>query len=89
MLVSVFPILAGQVFAVSWTDDDGYIISIDSDEELILAITEMPGPVYNRLPSSLALQCHSFKKAYNCWFNFGTNNYFLQFKPYLLMENCL
>ena len=45
-LVSVFPSLAERVFSVSWTDEDGDTITIDTDEELILALTELPGPVY-------------------------------------------
>ena len=45
-LISVFPVLAERVFSVSWTDEDGDVITIDSDEELILALTELPGPVY-------------------------------------------
>ena len=44
-LVSVFPSLAERVFSVSWTDEDGDTITIDTDEELILALTELPGPV--------------------------------------------
>merc|ERR1712209_294070 len=45
-LVSIFPILADKIFSVSWTDEDGDSITIDTDEELILALTELPGPVY-------------------------------------------
>merc|ERR1712173_117872 len=45
-LVSIFPILAEKIFSVSWTDEDGDSITIDTDEELILALTELPGPVY-------------------------------------------
>merc|ERR1712223_865627 len=45
-LVSMFPILADKIFSVSWTDEDGDSITIDTDEELILALTELPGPVY-------------------------------------------
>merc|ERR1712211_98115 len=45
-LVSIFPVLADKIFSVSWTDEDGDSITIDTDEELILAITELPGPVY-------------------------------------------
>merc|ERR1712004_57146 len=35
-----------KIFSVSWTDEDGDSITIDTDEELILALTELPGPVY-------------------------------------------
>merc|ERR1712004_774407 len=45
-LVSIFPLLADKIFSVSWTDEDGDSITIDTDEELILALTELPGPVY-------------------------------------------
>merc|ERR1712211_122410 len=45
-LVSIFPILADKIFSVSWTDEDGDSITIDTDEEFILALTELPGPVY-------------------------------------------
>jgi hypothetical protein len=45
-LVSVFPVLAEKLFSVSWTDEDGDVITIDTDEELILALTELAGPVY-------------------------------------------
>merc|ERR1711936_1191759 len=33
-LVSVFPVLAEKLFSVSWTDEDGDAITIDTDEEL-------------------------------------------------------
>ena len=45
-LVAVFPVLKERVFSVSWTDEDGDMITIDSDEELALAMAELPGPVY-------------------------------------------
>jgi len=45
-LISVFPKLEDRVFSVTWTDEDGDCITIDTDEELILALTEMAGPVY-------------------------------------------
>merc|ERR1712088_37495 len=45
-LVNVFPVLAERIFSVSWTDEDGDVITIDTDEELILALTELAGPVY-------------------------------------------
>merc|ERR1712211_229931 len=40
------PVLADKIFSVSWTDEDGDSITIDTYEELILALTELPGPVY-------------------------------------------
>merc|ERR1711887_513231 len=33
-------------FSVSWTDEDGDKVTIASDEELSIALTEMTGPVY-------------------------------------------
>merc|ERR1712047_68202 len=42
-LVSIFPVLADKIFSVSWTDEDGDSITIDTDEELILALTSSPG----------------------------------------------
>ena len=45
-LCVVFPQLKQKTFSVSWTDGDGDIVTIGLDEELIIALTEMPGPVY-------------------------------------------
>jgi len=45
-LYTVFPQLKQKIFSVSWTDEDGDNVTIDMDEELIIALTEMPGPVY-------------------------------------------
>merc|ERR1712154_536820 len=42
----VFPQLQGAVFSVCWTDEDGDHVTITSDEELIIALTEMAGPLY-------------------------------------------
>ena len=42
----VFPQLQGSVFSVCWTDEDGDHVTITSDEELIIALTEMTGPLY-------------------------------------------
>merc|ERR1711915_956868 len=33
-------------FVVSWTDSDGDMVTITTDEELMIALTEMPGPLY-------------------------------------------
>merc|ERR1712154_198645 len=41
-----FPQLQGAVFSVCWTDEDGDHVTITSDEELIIALTEMAGPLY-------------------------------------------
>merc|ERR1711892_312976 len=45
-LCAVFPQLKLKIFSVSWTDEDGDTVTIGMDEELIIALTEMPGPVY-------------------------------------------
>jgi len=42
----IFPQIQGSVFTVGWTDDDGDQVTITSDEELIIALTEMAGPLY-------------------------------------------
>merc|ERR1712212_625881 len=42
----VFPQLKQKIFTISWTDEDGDIVTIATDEELIIALTEMSGPVY-------------------------------------------
>ena len=44
--VTVFPVLQDRVFSLSWTDEDSDVITIDSDEELVLALAELTGPVY-------------------------------------------
>jgi len=45
-LRTVFPKLNQAVFSVSWTDEDGDLVTIATDEELIIALTEMSGPLY-------------------------------------------
>jgi len=45
-LCAVFPQLKQKIFSVSWTDEDGDNVTIGMDEELIIALTEMSGPVY-------------------------------------------
>jgi len=42
----IFPQIQASVFTVGWTDDDGDQVTITSDEELIIALTEMTGPLY-------------------------------------------
>lgn len=43
----VFPVLeTNNNFAISWEDGDGDQVVINTDEELSIAMTEMPGPVY-------------------------------------------
>jgi len=45
-LCAVFPQLKQNIFSVNWTDEDGDNVTIGMDEELIIALTEMSGPVY-------------------------------------------
>lgn len=45
-LVTLFPRLMKEHFDISWTDQDGDVITIGTNEELIIALTEMKGPVY-------------------------------------------
>jgi len=45
-LCLVFPRLKQKIFSVTWTDEDGDMVTIATDEELIIALTEMSGPVY-------------------------------------------
>ena len=45
-LTSVFPKLEDLIFSVCWTDEEDDCVSIDTDEELVLALTQMTGPVY-------------------------------------------
>ena len=45
-LVSLFPRLKQDLFEISWTDEDGDVVTIGTDEELIIALTEMKGPLY-------------------------------------------
>jgi len=57
-LCLVFPQLKQKIFSISWTDEDGDMVTIATDEELIIALTEMPGPVYK-----LTVNIKSVKKA--------------------------
>jgi len=45
-LRTAFPILKERPGRVTWTDTDGEDVTIKSDEELVIAFTEMEGPVY-------------------------------------------
>jgi len=45
-LLSVFPILGSQKFSVFWKDNEGDDITITSDEDLLIALGEMDGPLY-------------------------------------------
>ncbi len=45
-LVSLFPPLRREQYTVTWTDNDDDTVTIGSDEELVIALTDMKGPVY-------------------------------------------
>ena len=47
-LASVFPVLerTKPKYFVAWQDEENEWITIRSDEELVVALTEMAGPVY-------------------------------------------
>merc|ERR1712127_138320 len=46
-LVSLFPgPLRRSNFVLSWVDEDGDNVTVGTDEELVLALTEMAGPTY-------------------------------------------
>jgi len=42
----VFYVLQDKKYTITWEDDDGDRVTISSDEELQIALTEMAGPVY-------------------------------------------
>ena len=45
-LATIFPTLRRANFKLTWTDEDGDKVTIRSDDELVIALTEMKGPVY-------------------------------------------
>ena len=45
----MFPQLADVKYSIAWSDNDGDMVAVDSDEELAIALTEMPPPVYKLL----------------------------------------
>ena len=59
-LCLVFPQLKQKIFSITWTDEDGDMVTIATDEELIIALTEMQGPVYK-----LCVNAKSMKKPEN------------------------
>merc|ERR1711892_1037254 len=59
-LCLVFPQLKQKIFSITWSDEDGDIVTIATDEELIIALTEMRGPVYK-----LCVNAKSMKKPEN------------------------
>ena len=56
-LRSVFgqELLGNSGFNISWQDDEGDIVTVESDEELLIALNELKGPVYkfNLVPSKV------------------------------------
>jgi len=66
-LGQVFPQLRAGSFSLTWTDGDGDKVTISNDEELIIALTEMPGPLYklslnikgNKKPVIMAESCEA------------------------------
>merc|ERR1711892_40380 len=59
-LCLVFPQLKQKIFSITWSDEDGDMVTIANDEELIIALTEMRGPVYK-----LCVNAKSMKKPEN------------------------
>ena len=57
-LVTVFPSLRRINFDVAWIDDDGDKVMIKSDDELVIALTEMRGPVYKLSIQPLTQKVH-------------------------------
>lgn len=45
-LSDLFPVLKHKDNRITWTDEDGDVVTIGSDEELIIALTDMKGPLY-------------------------------------------
>jgi len=45
-VATVYPTLKHKLFNISWVDSDGDEVTIASDDELVIALTEMTGPVY-------------------------------------------
>ena len=45
-LAAVFPDISRKIFGVCWMDKDNDMVTIATDEDLIIALTEMEGPLY-------------------------------------------
>jgi len=45
-LCHVFPELKRQGFTIQWTDEEGDIVTVGNDEDLMIAMTEMKGALY-------------------------------------------
>ena len=45
-LATIFPTLRRKDFKLTWSDGDGDTVTIRSDDELVIALTEMKGPIY-------------------------------------------
>ena len=56
-LKSVFgqELLGNSGFNISWQDHEGDIVTVETDEELLIALNELKGPVYkfNLVPSKV------------------------------------
>jgi len=61
-LRAVFPQLKQKNFSISWTDEDGDSVTIGLDEELIIALTEMPGPLYKLMVNVKSQKEENIKK---------------------------
>jgi len=42
----IFPSLNRKIFTINWTDNEGDVVTISSDEELMIALTEMTEPPF-------------------------------------------
>ena len=51
---------------ITWKDQDDDIVTIESDEELIIAMHEMKGPIYKFCIESLKVKANLFQKGYFC-----------------------
>lgn len=45
-LCHVFPEIRRQQFSILWTDDEGDFVTVANDEDLVIAMTDMEGPLY-------------------------------------------
>merc|ERR1712215_61232 len=45
-IYQLFPDLSKKNHFLSWTDEDGDTVTISNDEDLIIALTEIAGPIY-------------------------------------------
>ena len=84
--------LGNSGIKITWKDQDDDIITIESDEELIIAMHEMKGPIYKFCIESLKVKANLFQKGY---FRKSEYPFFCQFwgeflsKFFLYYELCL